>query len=119
MRRGGRFHTSSSDPYQLPTRRLRDQLKSFSADVREAARVHHAAAEGTKLLHQQTFQCQFIGRLDSLLRDDAETGTFRAAGGQESGVYETFFRVCPGRFMTRSQFIYVRGIVVPSAVTVS
>lgn len=107
------MHTSRGDPYELATRKLRQQRRAFSVDVLEAARAHRAASEGTRQLDQQTYQCQAIGKLEGMLREDADSGTFRAAGGHESGLYETFFRICPGRFMTKSQFIYVRPIVAP------
>jgi hypothetical protein len=102
------MRTSSKDPYALTTRILRKQLDALPLEVREAASNHYIATLETKLLVDQTYQCQMISKLEKMLRVDADSGTFVAVGGHESGVYESFFRVCPGRFMSRSQFIYVK-----------
>mmetsp|Transcript_3047 Transcript_3047/g.6853 ORF Transcript_3047/g.6853 Transcript_3047/m.6853 type:complete len:549 (+) Transcript_3047:295-1941(+) len=86
---------------------LRRELDLFPEGLRELARTNMVMDQNIRQKDLQDVQCSMLGRLEAILRRNIVEagGDYRKykVGGYDEGTYERFFRLQPGRYMTKAQ----------------
>jgi len=87
---------------------LRKQIQALPEALKEQARAHYLMNEDIKMRDLQDFQMHMISKIEFLLKkrlveEGLDYRKFRI-GGHERGVYERFYRIEPGKYMSKPQF---------------